>query len=249
MNQDSPTHSARHLEEDEVIDLLHGLASPDQRRAALEHLGRCPRCERLFGDRLREREQLRAAGLPQELTTVLPRTPAARSRPARVAALVAAAAVCIATWLVVSHNHGGDAYWAPIEIEAHATRSGDPVRNERFERALAAYQRHDAAETIAILGNVSYDFPNADTADILEGLMLASAYANDGQPEDALRILELLELTTIPLPWRNRGHWIEYQSLRQLNSEPEARRLLETLAEASDEVGAMARRELARLDR
>jgi hypothetical protein len=96
---------------------------------------------------------------------------------------------------------------------------------------------------------VSYDFPNADTADILEGLMLASAYANDGQPEDALRILELLELTTIPLPWRNRGHWIEYQSLRQLNSEPEARRLLETLAEASDEVGAMARRELARLDR
>lgn len=52
--------SADHLDEDVLLDLIHGLLSPPRREQAIAHAAGCLRCGRLLQERVAERERLRA---------------------------------------------------------------------------------------------------------------------------------------------------------------------------------------------
>jgi hypothetical protein len=80
----------------------------------------------------------------------------------------------------------------------------------------------------------------------LQRLMLASALVNDGQPREALDVLDRLEIFSLPVRWREQAQWVEYLALRDAGRSEDAHARLDKLSKYESDIGERARAELAR---
>jgi hypothetical protein len=244
---------SEHLDEDLLLDLAHGLLAADQAEIALAHLRRCPSCDERFRVEVRVRERARAAGAPRPATVAAIARggkPHERTRagfPARwgAVAIVAAAAVALIavilprTWTARSESIPD--YWLPLdrgEITLLRAPSSPDALGE-MHLGLQAYERHDAAASLALLERASV--PESYRA--LRDLFRSSALLHVGRPEDARLVLEDMRIHAMPEPWRDRAQWLLYLALRATGERERAEELRIGLASMPGEIGDLARAE------
>ena len=236
-----------HVDDDRLIDLVHGLLPADEEAESLGHVRRCGPCEERLRGLASEHERVRvevAARL--ERGRALPR----RSRYVRGIGLAGAAAVAAALLLVLLLPRPGPqaaapaAYWLPVDREEVVLRSAIGAESSELSAALEAYRARDArlaAERLA-RANVGQAYED------LRRLYLASALALAGRYDEAEREHERLSEDTLPEPWRGRARWLHYTILRDAGREDEARSLLRELSARSGEAARLARAERERLE-
>jgi hypothetical protein len=250
------TESHDHVSEDRLIDLLNGLAPEQDARESLVHVRGCALCENHLRMLVRERESLRARPAPRYVggEIMLPRYDVVpgrlgvlRSRRARWigAASIAAAAVVVflATYLFQPSTSDAVDYWMPTPLrDVSMDMPGPPTP---LSMAMDAYEEHDPARALALLENVGQDRNETDA--MLRRLYQASALVNDDRPEEARQILDDLDVTRLPEPWRGRAGWVQYITLRKTAEDSRADQVLEELTQEPGEIGEMARKERQRL--
>lgn len=236
MNTDAP-HD--HLTEDAMVDLINGLAAPEQRRAAVLHMRACDACERTFGERLRAHERLRADGLPEALRSS---AHAVRRRGLHRTWAVAAAAVlvvaAVGVWMSARIGMVPDDYWLPVDTTLFKQRSENGQAVD-LAPALQRFGRHDAAGAVEDLR--SFPAPADDTSASLLRMYLANALVNAGRGTEALPVLQELEVETLPYEWEGPARWLRYLALVQAGERARAAADLAWLQDYPGEVGERAR--------
>jgi hypothetical protein len=237
---------APHLPDGRLIDLESGLLDPASRARAMEHLRTCAACEarlrEAHGDA--ERLALRPAprlGMGSGTTPSVARPARPPARPllwaAAAAALLVAAAV---PWVLRRGLDDGLDYWLPGDANVLLARSAVPLEDDALYReAIAAYDRRDVAQVIALLDSRAIPPEYAPL-----NLLLASALEREGRHARARAVLERLDVETLPQPARDQARWILYVSLRRDGRDGEARQVALDLARGE---GTLARRARAAL--
>jgi len=224
-----------HATDDRLIDLAHGLLEPVESSACLAHLGRCAACEDRFRAIVGERARVAAEHA----------LPLATSRRRVFAAAVVAALLTTAVLLGIRRDAepGRVAYWLPIEREEAVLRSeAESDSGAEIGRGLVAYRSHDAALAVRLLAAARVPQDHEPLRD----LYLASALELDGRLAEAARVLDRLNVDTLPEPWRTQARWVDYRVARGLGDDGRAAALLGRLESAPGEIGDLARRERER---
>lgn len=241
-----------HLTRDTCMDLVTGLLPEPARGAALDHLRACPTCEARFRHVGADYEGVRArpapAGwrrdtAPEEAPTPVHLTP----RPARSYLRIALPLALAAALFLVARawwprpappRAGAEGYWIPITGELQQLRApGGEESDSTFWNGLAAYQAHDTARARALLEAAR----TPGGYDDLRRLYLASVLLNAGQATEALALLDVLRIETLPMPWREDATWMKYRALAALRRDTEADALLRRMAAWPGRVGDLAR--------
>jgi hypothetical protein len=239
--------SMPHPPEDRLIDLLHGLLSPTEKQATMDHLAECTECEDLFRTLVREQEMVKAAPGPviRDGIAVLEKAPRSHHR-TRWTLVAAAAALAIAAGVFFSMRPGQPKdYWIQSDAVVTIQRGEDQAASPQLTAAFASYSQHNAREAVQRLRDAPV--PDDEMLSSLRSLLLASALLNDDQPKECLVELQRLNVDTLPPPWRSEGRWLEYLALRATGETVKARERLEVLAKDEGKIGARARGELERL--
>jgi hypothetical protein len=257
-----------HLDDDQIIDLLQGLLTTEERNEAFEHMRVCPTCEEFVRQEAADLERLRAAGVP-----VLPRAdlpsaavqsrlagwvddPADRSplplplrttrRPRWAAWLgvgAAAAAAIVVLARVSPLTHRGrplpEVGWLPVAGDLSILRSGSVDAN--LVDGLAAYDRHDLPRAIALLRHPQSDSPY-EPYERLRRVYLGCALAASGEHAEAVSVIKSVPyLENMPEPWSQELQWAFHVSLAATGDRRGADSLLRVLAAEPGPVGERAR--------
>lgn len=243
-----------------LIELLNGLLDDDQRGELLAHIRGCPECEARMRALARERELVRAAPVPViNGANVVLRSRRAVGRPIALT-MVAAAVVAAVVVITMSMRDRHEQYWIPVASEERTVlRAAQPDDSLNLEHALRAYERRDAGASVRELERnfVMMDSLTAEkrllgdpssagtaTATAIQGVFLASAQLNAGDPEAALKTLDVIGVESLPPPWSERGRWVQYLALERLGRSDAARDVLVKLRNASGEIGQKAQKRL-----
>ena len=242
-----------HVSEDQMINVLHGLASREDDGTALTHLKSCPECEARFRVLVREREELAGESAPGIVggRLVLPERPAGRSRPQsdrpgkkrwRVWGALAAAAVVL---IVLLPRFQGESdpfdYWLPTDDAGTTLRSTQNGTAADFLAGLEAYRRRDAREALQYFEKSRVP----EGYETLRSIFLASALILNERFEEAREILTELDIPNLPSDWRRRSWWLLYIALRK-GDDPRAVQVLDELIDVGGEIGERARAEKER---
>lgn len=220
-----------HVSEDRLIDLASGLVAEADEPVLLRHLETCPACEDRFRRTCREAELARL------------QKPARPVRAAWRGWVAAAAAAVLATGALALWGSRQGAptpseYWFPLEGEHVELRTGELTEEAQvFDQAAEAYRAKDAARVVSLLDG--HDIPLAQ--DPLK-IALASALVKTGQPQQALAVLDELQVGTVPQPDRDRASWIKVAALLATGRGPEATSIARDLASRPGEFQERARR-------
>ena len=259
MKPDTPQPVEVHPTDDDLLNLAHELLEPGAARGLLDHLRTCAPCETRFRVAAQDRDFW--LGRRPDAVPAAPAHPVVRGgAPGRMATLhsfprwatpVAAAAALALVVLAPSLRHNparhADAGWLPVTHE-HTLLRTPALENAGagLDRALGVYRSGDAAEALRELTALTIP-PEAVFESSLRQLYLASALVLNARPEDALRTLDGLDVPTLPEPWKRWARWTRYLAARDAHHDQAAQALLAELATASNDVGAQARAEQARL--
>lgn len=236
------TVTPRHLDEDDCLDLVHGLHDDATEAALLDHARACGDCAARL---------LRTAG---DLERFRARGPRARPERAGLAAWwrrsalaggLAVAALAAVWFLRTGPPTGPDAadlVWLPdasgLLITRDAATSGDVAA---LEEGLRAYARRDADAARRSLERAEA----SGAAELLRRAYLANAAARAGDFAAATAVLEATALDSLPEPWRSESRWLLAVAWGKTGRTDEARALLQELARGGSEVAERARARLA----
>lgn len=218
-----------HVPDDALVELAHGLVGADERARLLDHVKACPPCERRFVEACHDLEIARAGNAS---VTSSP------SRRGHWLALGAVAATVIAVVLFVPSKHRPIVAvdWLPADATESLERGEAPCGPTGLAAdAVAAYSAHDAVRVVSLLGGRQLPA----SCDPLK-LLLASALLHQSDAKESLRVLESLDVESLPQPARDRGRWMRALALDHLGRRDEARRQLEALADRPGEYRARA---------
>ncbi len=213
----------QHLADESLFDVVHGYVEDERRRAVLQHLRRCPSCERRFREVVRDRERARIQAQP---------LPSPRSRALVVGASAAAAAILLVTagiLMLSQRSPGIPIDWLPTASTEVFLRDATPCADQG-SAAVAAYRAHDAARVVSLLHG--RELPAK--CDPMK-LLLASALVHRGDPAAALQVLDALDVESLPQPARDRGRWTQAAALDRLERHGAADDILRDLASRSGE--------------
>ncbi len=220
----SDTGRPPHLPDEALVDVVHGLVPHDERSRWLAHIKACPECERRFLETWRDREIGRLCPPPSVVN----------QRRAWVFGplAVAAAVILLLAFLLPP---GTDPLLTPDWLALDATESfargpGSCDHDVPVEEAVAAYRSRDAARVVRLLSGHELQ----TGCDPLR-LVLASALLHAGDAAGALRVLDALDVESLPQPARDRGRWIRALALDRLGRRQETMEALEQLASGSGE--------------
>ncbi len=131
--------------------------------------------------------------------------------------------------------------WLPSAADEVRLRGPEePGPREALAEGLAAYDRRDFQRAAAVLQGA----PASGDWDTIRRIYLGSALALNGQYPDAVSVLRVLPLRSLPSPWGTEGRWVLCVALRASGFVEGADSLLHALAEEPGEVGERARRGL-----
>ena len=225
-----------HASDDRLIDLAVGLLPAQEATASLAHLGTCAACEQRFREIAGERARIEAEREPA----------VAGPRWTWVAGAASVAAVLLIGLLSISREptrSGPPAYWLPTDREATVLRADvEPESTAEQARALSVYRSRDAARAATMLREARV----SESHERLRDLYLASALELSGEPARAAEVLERLDETGLPEPWRSQARWVEYRVACAIGDAVRAERKLQELRSASGEIGRLARLEVER---
>ena len=248
-----------HLDEDGCLDLLHNLLTPAERDTILEHVAVCSSCENLPRERAAQYERLRARGIPgrasacrqswdaltKSVMQVL-RVPTAvlgvvRRRRFQVAGVAGAALVImLSTW---RSNRAPVMIASQLQLletgigDVRFRGSLDPASAEQLSAAVEAYGNLDFGAAVRILRRLEVPPDFEDFRKIYLGSSLAWMERYD----EAARVLEHVDLETVPEPWSGEAHWTLYIALRESGDPVKAESLLAILKLYDGAVGVRAR--------
>ena len=225
-----------HPSDDRLIDLAAGLLLGPEAAACLAHLGACATCEERFRGIAGERARVEAE-----------RAPAVRPRTGRwVGAAAAAAALLVIALLAGPRQEalaGPPPYWLPTDREEAVLRAdGEAESSTELARALAVYRSRDARLAASLLREARV----SESHERLRKLYLASALSLAGDAAEASAVLEGLDDTAFPEPWRSQARWVGYTVACASGEAARAAALLHELHSARGEIGELARRETER---
>lgn len=252
-----PDGAGDHLNDDLCMEIVAGLVPRDARALLLAHADACPACEaRLMlvaGDwesiRSRTDAQARAGGSGEAASS-----PMALQRPGRGVfrgsrillplALVAGLLVLI---LVRAPRPArldeGPAYWLPATgelLKLRGAHSGEA--DSAFWSGLDAYEAHDFRKATTLLEASRAEGGLGD----LRRLHLASLHVNTGGAAATLSLLKQIDMESLPMPWRDEAHWMEYLALVRLGHAAEAAERLDRMAQWPGRIGDLARERKSR---
>jgi len=233
----------RHLDRDEILDLVMGLGSADERTAWLQHVRTCPQCE----DELqRSSEVLGRARLDVASVIESLDRGAAKSTNGRAAArselarrridsrwILLGAGLAAAVAAVVLRPEPspllGQLRPLPRQVEFVQPRdSGDHGAAACLAPGLEAYARGDYASAARLLGGCEAE----GGAETMRRLYLGSALALCGRFDRAAKTLEGLPSASIPEAWRGEADWTRCVASYGCGREREGDSLLAGLASA-----------------
>jgi hypothetical protein len=128
------------------------------------------------------------------------------------------------------------AYRIPPGREIAGLRSAETGPLERLRSGINAYDRGDDAAAVALLEETEA----GSAYDELRRLYLAAARVALDRGADALPLLDSLEISTLPMPWRREARWFKAEALMQSGRSAEALVILQELASGDDEIAALA---------
>ncbi len=247
------------IDNDQLLDLVHGLLPEERRREVLDAMHDDPDAEARFQRLVRVREQIlaQAAQPPND-------TAAAHShhRPAKDSRLrrwlptsgLVAAAIAAVVWWQPWAGDPIDAYtWLPennYEVVNEAEALGPT--EELLREAMEAYRDRKPRRVAELLEQLTgADLDSLDESRrLIHDLYLASVKVITGDPAAALAIVDQLEAQYgegfIPEPFDANADWVRYLALRQLKDDS-AGTLLHSLMLRDDDIGRYARDEQERL--
>lgn len=251
----------RHLTEDDCLDLLRGLLDKTRHDAALEHLGTCAACERMFAAHAAREERLRARGglavRPDGSVAVEPGTTAGstaepadtRGRPRvfpfrryfRAAAVAAAAAAVILMFVLPGtlqppDTPGLHSLPGPGE-QVYLRGEPRPDMPDVLRSGIDAYSRGELRSAVELLIGATVSGQREN----LRRIYLGSALARLGDFEAAVAALEPVPFRTVPDPWAGEGRWTLYVAYAASGQTSEAEALLNELSREPGPFGDRAR--------
>jgi len=119
---------------------------------------------------------------------------------------------------------------------------GEAESSTELARALAVYRSRDARLAASLLREARV----SESHERLRKLYLASALALSGDAAQASAVLDGLDETAFPEPWRSQARWVGYTVACAVGDAGGAERRLRELRSASGEIGELARREIER---
>lgn len=260
-----------HLDDDQALDLLHGLSDVASEGGLLAHLAACPKCEARFRAMAgtHERGRARAAlliasgaeGGPLRLVpgnAGAPHRPEGRlsRRAGFTIGLGLAAAAAIAVLLMPRLWQGrapllprpltqSETGWLPDPQMDITLRADGAGLGDSLRAGLTAYAKRDLAAAQRLL---SCALPEG-SADDVRRIYLADVELRLRHPQAALTALDDLLLDAVPQPWRDQGHWTLFHALDALDRRAAADSVLRILAGEPGATGAAAREALRRRQR
>jgi hypothetical protein len=227
-----------HPSDDRLIDLAVGLLPAQEATASLAHLGTCAACEQRFREIAGERARIAAEREPEVR---------ARTRVWAGVAAAAAAAVLLSIALLPGPRHGVEAgpppYWLPTDRDEAVLRAdGEAESSTDLARALAVYRSRDARLAATLLSEAQV----AESHERLRKLYLASALALAGDAAQASTVLDDVDETAFPEPWRSQARWVGYTVACAVGDAARAEERLHELRSAKGEIGDLVRRERER---
>lgn len=213
--------TSAHLDDDRLLDLVHGLSSEEDTRTWLDHLRACATCEERFramdGDREYQRSKIAACHASSAPTP-------ARSRAwLLVAASVATIAIAVAVVTrVAPERSAATAHWIPVDEETLRFRSDDAdggPTHDAWYAALDAYERRDVE-----LARVRLEEATAPAGyEDVRAIYLADVWVRIGRSAESLALLDDLDLPTLPPPWRERALRIVRRAEKAGGRDPDSR--------------------------
>lgn len=244
------------------LDLLHDLLPPEEKKKALEHLAECPTCAELLRKRVAHCESVRSRGVPEIKEPALAGKAYAGQteddhlrglwgriregmywpavRYASVLAVVLVALMLIVPQLLTDRGDNPQLEWLPPLGEELKLRDQTPALDkETLAAGYAAYAKHDLKLAAKLLAEVEVSGPH----EAIRRAYLGSALAWNGKHEQAVSVLQAIEIKTLPEDY-DEALWALYVSLRRLDRDSEADALLEDLVHRGHVVAERARAEL-----
>lgn len=229
----------RHIGEQELLDFVLGAASRAAGSAALRHARHCADCERRLLDLVRDRELARLRPAPvyrkgriefaEERETPARQPSGARRTWLPLAAAAALVALTSVAWLVGARPTATSPYRPPVIAATLEHRdAGTDLRTSFVQYVIDAYQRGDD-ERVTVLFRA--DPFSGGRPDLL--LLLAGSQAARGDIAAAAGTLQVLDVPTLPLPWRDHARRLQYDILRAAGRDQQAFQLLGPLADSS----------------
>jgi len=225
-----------HLADEALLEVVHGVATPEEREAGLQHIKACADCEKRFLEAWRDRETGRLGPPPRAGGRRLTRV---------VVPLTAVAAALLAFAVLIPHSTAPlltPDWLPPNTTESLARGEGTCADAVPVAEVMAAYRSHDAVRVVELLDG--RDLPAS--CDPLR-LVLASALLHADHPADTLRVLDALQVESLPQPARDRGRWMRALALDRVGRRRETIAILEKLAQGPGEFAGKASAALARL--
>lgn len=261
----TPPSGAAHLNDDELLDLAHGLR--EAMSGNLAHLKECARCESRFRSLASERARLlirprpllTAGGIELASVATLPfggggTSPRdglnlkSRLLLTRLVGFGLAAAIFLVALfaLRVGPQRKPTGFWLPPPTEeALRSDAGAWASDPEIAGALEAYERHDVTGALARFRALAPD-RGSDYFNSLRALYLASLLTRSGEDAEAQKTLEAVDMNSLPEPWRGRARFILQDSYRHQGRAAAADSLLRLLADQPGELGERARDALGR---
>lgn len=262
-----------HLNDDQSLDLLHGLTEPGREGLLLEHLAACAACEARFRELAgtHERGRARAAALiaagteGHPLRLVESEAPAARPLPVEgrfsrrvgfTLGLGLAAAAAIAFLLLPRHGSQPGPL-SPRQLSPRQLAGGAPgwLPDPQMDITLRAEGAGLGDSLRAGLGAYARrDLATArrllarplpeGTADDVRRIYLADVELRLRHAREALEALDPVLISGVPQPWRNQAHWTQVRAFDALGRQSSADSVLRLLALETGEDGRLARESL-----
>jgi hypothetical protein len=192
---------------DRAIDFSLGLLSKEEESALLSEARQDVELEAMMRQQCASQERARAEGFGSvkhspDLRAAGPSRATWARRRLAIAASVLAASIALVLWMQLEPSP--DLYWLPVDSVLSTQRSigSEP---DAFRVAIEFYAAHDLDAAIVALEH----YEAQGSARDLASLYLASALLNRDRGVDATKVLDTIELESLPHPWRGYGQELE----------------------------------------
>ncbi len=200
---------------DRAIDFSLGLLSKNEESALLIEARKDAELEAMLRQQCAVRELARAEShhtrdrhhsgrVVDSRRSALPR------RRLVVAASVFVTAIAMVLWMRPAADP--ELYWLPVDNVLSIQRSSG-AKVDQIYAAIEAYAAHDLDTVINILEHYEAQGSARDMAN----LYLASALLNRNRSVDAARVLETIDLHSVPYPWRGFGQELQRRTQENID--------------------------------
>ncbi|NNF06954.1 MAG: hypothetical protein HKN21_09355 [Candidatus Eisenbacteria bacterium] len=242
-----------HITDDQCLDLAHGLLEDKERVELLEQSYECSVCESRLKDWVSQKEKVVATWnrehapakvqAPKEIDPRSEVSPLDRLREwfsfPKLALGSGLAAAALAIFLFLPAQNDG-VLPLPSSADLLNLRGEAATNGDTIFQGFEAYNEENWKSAISLLQTSTAD----EGLEALRQVYLGSAFALDGQYQEALDVYENVDLADIPEPWRSESRWTQAMCLEETGKDARAQALLEELAKESGEPGRRAQERL-----